>query len=285
MKDTIAEGPKRCFLFAAYYADNKIDDFDLYHLQKLAELGDVFYFVDAVEFPESELARVRPYVRSAEFEKHNEYDFGSWKRLISRIGLDELSRYDEIITVNNSSILVGDLGLYFAAFEQSGARFGAMLLLDEHYNGPVAHLSDYLVGNDVQDVSAMFPSSFWIFRRELFVQPFVQNLFETVRPEVGRLEVCYRYERGFSRSVFRHAVNYHVFIDKVFKNSSIYTMDAFELIDMGLPYIKKKLFSQMYYQVCFLEARIKRLIKNLPPDVASLLQKRFVEDRAAKGVQ
>ncbi|WP_196485943.1 rhamnan synthesis F family protein [Burkholderia territorii] len=285
MKDAAAERPNRCFLFAAYYPDDKVDDFDLYHLQKLAALGDVFYFVDAADFPEMELARVRPYVRFAGFEKHKEYDFGSWKRLISMVGLDELSCYDEIVIVNNSSILVGDLEPYFAAFEQSRARFGAMLLLDEHYNGPVVQLSDYLVNQDVQVASAMFPSSFWIFRREFFVRPFVQNFFETVKPEVDRLEVCYRYERGFSRSVFRHAVEYQVFIDKVFKHSSIYTMDAFELIDLGLPYIKKKLFSQFYYQIDFLDARIKRLIKNAPPAVASLLRAQFGKDRAARGAQ
>lgn len=285
MKDGIAERPNRCFLFAAYYPDNKVDDFDLYHLQKLAALGDVFYFVDAADFPKTELARVRPYVRFAGFEKHNEYDFGSWKRLISKIGYDALSRYDEVVIVNNSSILVGELEPCFAAFERSRAHFGAMLLLDEHYNGLVVKLSDYLINQDVLTESAMFPSSFWIFRRQCFVQPFVQHFFETVKREVDRLEVCYRYERGFSRAVFRHAVDYHVFIDKVFKHSSIYTMDAFKLVDLGLPYIKKKLFSQFYYEIDFLDARIKRLIKNSSPAVAALLKKQFGKDRPARGAQ
>ena len=268
---------KRCFLFAAHYTDNKIDEYDLYHLQKLAELGDVFYFIDAADFPENELDRVRQYVQFAGFEKHNEYDFGSWKRLISKVGLKELSSYREIVTVNNSSILVRDIAPCFTEFEKSNAYFGAMLLLDEHYNGPLVRLSDYLVNHNVLIESAMFPSSFWIFRQELFIQPFVQNLFRTVKPEVDRLAVCYRYERGFSRSIFRHAVEYHVFIDKMFRNSVVYTIDAFELVYIGLPYIKKKVFYQAYYNICFIEQRLIRLIKNSPTEVASLLKTKLLD--------
>ncbi len=276
---------RRCFLFAAYCQNNRVDDFDLYHLKKLAALGDVFFFVDASDFPESELARVRPYVQIAAFEAHREYDFGSWKRLISMIGFDKLSQYDEIVTVNNSLILVGDLESYLKAFELSRASFGAAMLLDENYDGPVVHLSDYIESHDVQISSAMFPSCFWIMKRELFFKPFVKNFFNSVKPEADRLEVCYRYERGFSRSILRHAVKYQVFIDRVFKYSSVYTSDAFKLVDLGLPYIKKKLFTQYYYPIDHLDARITRLTKNVSSEVASALKKQFAKVQSeTKGV-
>lgn len=270
----------RCFLFAAYYSNNRVDEYDIYHLKKLSELGDVFYFVDAADFPEKELDRVRQHVKFAGFEKHNEYDFGSWKRLISKVGLNELSSYREIVTVNNSSILVGDIAPCFTEFEKSNALFGALLLLDEHYIGPVACLSDYIANHNVLIESAMFPSSFWIFRQELFIQPFVQNFFSTVRTHVDRLAVCYLYERGFSRSIFRHAVEYHVFIDKVFNNSVIYTPDAFELVYAGYPYIKRKVFSQTYYKVDFLDSRLIKLIKNAPTEAALLLENHLVNCEA-----
>ena len=268
---------KRCFLFAAYYKNNTIDSFDVYHLKKLSELGDVFFFTDADDFPQSELDRIRPYVRMTGFEAHGEYDFGSWKRLISLIGLDRLSQYEEIITLNNSSILVGNLSVFLKSFEASPAKFGSILLLDEHYDGPIIHLQDYLVHHDVQTSSAMFPSAFWLFKRELFLQPFVQRFFDSIKPEANRLEVCYRYEREFSRSIFRHAIEYKVFIDTIFKYASIYTADAFRLIDMGLPYIKKKVFMQVYYSIDHLNTRVQRLIKNAPREIAPMLQQHFIQ--------
>jgi len=267
----------RCFLFAAYYSNNRVDGADLFHLKKLAELGDVFVFVNTNQFPVAEVERLRPYVKKVVFEAHEELDFGSWKRLVTTIGFDRLAQYDEIVTVNNSLILVGELGPVLQKFEHSKASFGALLLVDEHYTGPVIHLNDYLATHDVQLSSAMFPSTFWIFTREFFARPLVQNFFLSVKPESNRVEVCYRYERGFTRSIFRHGEKYWLFLDTVFKNSSIYTADAFKMIDLGLPYLKKKSLTQTYYQIDSFEARFARLIKNATPAVAAALQEQLHE--------
>ena len=70
---------KRLFLVAGYSAKNIVDAALVYLVQKLAACGDVILIMDS-DTPRVELNRVRPYVLHADAVRHDEYDFGSYKR-------------------------------------------------------------------------------------------------------------------------------------------------------------------------------------------------------------
>jgi lipopolysaccharide biosynthesis protein len=258
------ESYRRCILFAAYYNNSTVDDIDLSHLKELSQHGDVYYCVDSDNFSPTQIERVMAYTKHVIAKFHGEYDFGSWKLLIKEIGWEALETYDEVIFVNNSVILIGDLSGMLATAKNSSAKFFAPLLIDEHYQGPALLLEDYLHRNNIYYSSAMFSSFFWVVKKSLIEEPFFRNFILGVEIQKDRIDVCYKYERGFTRSLFRHNISFSVLIDRVFRMSSIYTDDAFHLISVGLPYLKRKVLTEDFYNISFFESRVEGLLKRLP---------------------
>jgi lipopolysaccharide biosynthesis protein len=271
--------PRRCFLFAGYSPDGTVDEADRFHIANLKRFGDVYVCLDGAIVKTDELA---PHVKHVMARPHGEYDFGSWKRLIRHIGWNALDAYDEVVFVNNSVILVGDLAPVLCAASRSSARFFAPVFLDEHYIGPAVHLRDYLARTNVYYQSAMFSSFLWVLKRELIREPFFHDFILGVKRQPHRIDVCYEYERGFTRSLLRHGVSYEVFIERVFKMSYIYTADAFALVDRGLPYLKRKIFSQGYYNIPFLEARVKGFLQRVRPEAADIVQRQLLASRKVR---
>lgn len=263
---------RRCFLFAAYSPNNKIDSVDLFHLESLKRFGDVYIYMDNDDFSSDQMERVAMNATHVLSGAHGEYDFGSWKRLILYIGWETLETYDEVIFINNSVMLVGDLTHLVSVATESNAQFFAPVFVDEHYNGPPLNFKDYFILKNVFYESAMFSSFYWVLKNQLIREPFFRDFILGIKQQPTRLDVCYEYERGFTRSLLRHGVSTAVLIDRVFKMSFIYTEDAFRLTQMGLPYLKRKVLSQDYYKIPFLQSRIRGLLQQVSPDVAEILK-------------
>ena len=264
---------RRCILFAGHMIGDNIDEVDLYHVEKLSEIGDVYCCYDNVNLPEDGRCRlVNLGVKLAIALRHGEYDFGSWKRLFRAVGWDEIARYDEVILVNNSVILVGNLLEFLEKFESSDSEFFASALLNEHYPGPTVLVKDYMARNNPHYNNSMFPSVFWAMKKSLVAQNFVRNLFENVRPEADRLDVCYKYERGFSRKILRRNIKTTLFVDVVYPHSFLYTEVGFGLVGRGFPYIKRKSLTAKYYGVRVMDARVEGLCKRIPARAAEILR-------------
>jgi len=97
---------KRLFLFAAFdpknIDDGRIYDTTILYLSELAELGDIVYFQDN-DVGSSELKKIAPLVLYAEAKRHNEYDFGSYKRSFTWVRNNQLlDNYDYLYLVNDS---------------------------------------------------------------------------------------------------------------------------------------------------------------------------------------
>ena len=72
---------KRLFIFASYDKDSIIDNTLLHYLRALSELGDIVFTMDN-DTQESEMKKLSdiPHILHATAVRHNEYDFGSYKR-------------------------------------------------------------------------------------------------------------------------------------------------------------------------------------------------------------
>ena len=92
---------KRAAVFAHYDIDNIIDDYVIYYLKELKEIADELVFVSCNELSENEKSKLDGIADFVIAEKHDEYDFGSYKRgfvyLTSR-----LNDFDELIFANDS---------------------------------------------------------------------------------------------------------------------------------------------------------------------------------------
>lgn len=75
----LADG-KNCAVFAAYSADGTVSDYVIDYLRALKEIAPNIVYVTDNPIPESEIAKLRPYVNHLIARRHGEYDWGSYKR-------------------------------------------------------------------------------------------------------------------------------------------------------------------------------------------------------------
>ena len=271
MTAVAVDRPKVAFLFAAHNPVGRIDEADFIHLELLSGLGDVYYMSSGSGLHWKDINRLSSTVRMVRAETHSELDFGSWKRLIRAIGYTVLEVYDEIYFVNNSLVPVAHPQVFLDKFRGSNAEFFAPMVFDEHYRGQDSHAEDFLSRPEALTDNVMFPSFFWGFKKRLFQQSFVREFFESVKLEKNRLDVCYRYERGFSRIIIKRSIVTCLFYEFVHKNVPVYTETAFHLARLGFPYVKRKLFSGDFYHIDYFRQRVDGLIEFVDPSLRGML--------------
>lgn len=263
---------RRCILLAGYSSQSTIDEADTFHVKKLSEIGEVYCCFDNDDDNGHLTSQLETAgAKKSLFIKHGEFDFGSWKRLIDHLGWPALEQYDEVIFVNNSMLLLGELLPFLCEFEEGPAVFFAPALIDEHYTGPSLHFSDYLERVNPFHNNTMFLSSFWAMKAELVKSPFVRDFFHSVTQLESRLDVSYKYEMGFTRSLLRRKISFHLFVDLVYPNSFVYTTTAFGLVSKGFPYLKRKALTAQYYPIDMIYARVEGLKRRISQEYATHL--------------
>ncbi|MFQ6760505.1 MAG: rhamnan synthesis F family protein, partial [Alphaproteobacteria bacterium] len=93
---------KRLFLFAGYDKDGIIDDTLVHYLTELSKLGDIVLVMDCDVADTTKLSGIKNILHT-ELARHNEYDFGSYKRgYIWAHDNKILEKYDWVYLVNDS---------------------------------------------------------------------------------------------------------------------------------------------------------------------------------------
>lgn len=138
---------RRICLFAGYDPNDKIQDYVVYMIQKLAQISDVYYMGNG-NFPPEELFKIAPYSKMFYTSRHRQRDYGSWQRLITQIGWKQLLSYDQLILCNDSVYgPLTDLSDIFAEMKGRGYDFWS-ITADYSYN---YHLHSYFMvfNNDI----------------------------------------------------------------------------------------------------------------------------------------
>jgi lipopolysaccharide biosynthesis protein len=88
-------------IFAHYDKQDRVDDYVLYTLQKLKELGaDIIFVSTATTLGDECIAKISPYCAQIMVRENRGYDFGSWKLGIECA--DNLPAYQRLILANDS---------------------------------------------------------------------------------------------------------------------------------------------------------------------------------------
>ncbi|MHA1226671.1 MAG: rhamnan synthesis F family protein [Candidatus Hodarchaeales archaeon] len=255
---------QRICLFAGYDPEGIIDDYVVYYLKELSQFADIYYLADC-DMDKKELEKISNFTISASAYRHNKYDFGSWAELITKIGWDEIGKYDELILANDSQFLVRDISFFLNHMENQKFDFWAGLAVDEFYLSGKIKFDEYLSSNNILENSFTFVSSFIVFSKNLFSERYIENYFNNIKKLKDRLNVSIKYEIGLSKILIRHKVNYGVFITDIYTQASIYKDSAFHFLTLGYPFIKKKVFINQYYPIIAPLERFK-FIKYHCPD-------------------
>ncbi|MGH3588521.1 MAG: rhamnan synthesis F family protein, partial [Pseudonocardia sp.] len=109
---------RRVCLFAGYDPQGIVDDYVVDYVRELARHADVYYMADG-DMPPAELDKLADHTRGAWAQRHGEYDFGSYSRLIERVGWSVIAEYDELLLVNDSGYLLRPLDEVFARMDDA----------------------------------------------------------------------------------------------------------------------------------------------------------------------
>ena len=207
---------KNCAVFAAYSADGTVSDYVIDYLRALKEIAPNIVYVTDNPIPESEIAKLRPYVNHLIARRHGEYDWGSYKRgfawlkrqhaLPSRPAAASLSSSAPVPHTASasqppSSVQAGSTAPQATAPLLILANDSSLLVAPSLR--PVLQASQ-TAGADIFGITANADGIYHLQSYFLIIAPQVYNTSEfaaylnAVRPEKDGLTVAARYEVPFT---------------------------------------------------------------------------------------
>lgn len=94
---------KRIAVFASFSSNGRISDRVIYYLKGLKQICDAIIFVADSPIIPDEVDKIRDLVIFAQFKRHNEYDFGSYKYGVQFAQNNKLlNNIEELILCNDS---------------------------------------------------------------------------------------------------------------------------------------------------------------------------------------
>lgn len=213
--------PKRLFLIAGYDKDGIIDESLIHQVSSLSKLGDAILVMDS-DCDETQLDKVKPFVIFASGERHQEYDFGSYKRAyLYAKEHDLLKNYDYLYLVNDSVYgPLYDLQPYLEKMENSKKdAFG--LVYNPHKKHP--HIQSWFIG----------------MTQKVFLSNWFDDFLVSVKEQQNKSAICSLYEHGFTKKSKEN--NLSIYYIYSIKRHGIYNKVKY-LYKKKLPFIKKTAF-------------------------------------------
>jgi lipopolysaccharide biosynthesis protein len=178
-----SQSKKRMVWFAHFDPQHKIDNYVLFYIQKLFELGADIIFVSSSEnLSSSEVQKILPYCLKVVRRKNIGLDFGSWK--VAQITQEklqlELSLYDELILANDS---------VYGPFQQLSDLFNRMTKRD---------LDLWAMSSSLEQ-SYHLQSYFLVFHNRILKKQAFQKFWESYRFYHSKHRIIQNYEIGLSR--------------------------------------------------------------------------------------
>ena len=183
----LAERPRRYAVFAGYSADGSVAPYVLRYLSGLKAVTDgIVYITDSPLSPEAQ-KQVAPYVIHGEYQRHGEYDWGSYKRGYNWLKAKNLLRHaDELIFANDSAY--APLQTFRPMFNQMRSRSELDFWGNTQNQRFNPHLQSYFLvfrrpviisksfAAFLNGVKAQPDHSLYITEYEIKLPPFLKNL-------------------------------------------------------------------------------------------------------------
>lgn len=231
---------KRLFLFAGYDADGIIDDSLIHYVRALAKLGDVVLCMDS-NCNKPQVQKLKPFVLHAIAKRHEEYDFGSYKRayIWAHNHLD-LSKYDFLYMVNDSVYgPLFPLRPYLETMESCNTNaFG----LVKNIKASHPHIQSWFIG--------MQPN--------VFLSEWFNSFITGVTKQESKGAITHMYEHGFTKNITAHSGTWMCIYSA--HNRDIYNKIKY-YYRKKMPFIKKVAFVR--HNGC-LGPQIASVLKRIP---------------------
>jgi CDP-glycerol glycerophosphotransferase (TagB/SpsB family) len=275
---------RRICLFAGYDVDGLVDDYVVDYLRELSRYADIHYLADC-EMQPGELDKITAYTKSADAERHGEYDFGSYSRLARQVGWETIGQYDELILANDSCYLLRDLQQVFAKMDDKACDWWGMQatkgLASTRGNPrnrflqpiPMTAVRASLLGTFENDYRYDFHvgSYFVVYRKPVIGDKQFRRLLDSVGDEDSKRNIILKYEVGLTRYLIASGFAFDTLIEHLYPFHPIYSNWYFQLLDEGFPFLKRYLLSNNHYRIPGLSAWKEKVLRKLPQaDVATI---------------
>lgn len=195
---------KRLCVFAHWDRDNIIDDYVIYYLKALKQIVSTLVFVSDCDLPLKELEKLDGIADYKLAQKHNEYDFGSYKRGFlfakeNKIDFEELifandSCYGPFIPLENIFTKMSKKQCDFWGMTQN--RYG----ITENFSRPkiTPHIQSYFI----------------VFKSNVFNSSVFLDFINNVKHEDEKNNVIKKYEIGLSQLLYSNGFKSASYITK-----------------------------------------------------------------------
>lgn len=216
---------KRLFLFAGYDKDAIIDDTLVHYLNELSRLGDIVLVMDCEVKDTSKLKGIKNILR-IEAARHNEYDFGSYKRgYMWAYGNKILEKYDWVYLVNDSVYgPLFDLSSALKDLESRGVDMTGMC--SSEINRFPVHIQSWFVG----------------LSKRIITAPFFKEFISNVNHQEDKALIVLKYEVRMTRIILEHGYKMATIFND--KDAVIYKTPN-TVLNAGVPFVKKATMTQI----------------------------------------
>lgn len=260
-------------IFAAYSKKGSIPNYVVYTLKELSKVvDDIIYISDNYIKDSKEIEKIKSYVSYAEFDRHNSYDYGSWKRGI------EYLRNKGIYNQINRLYLIND------------SQYGPINGFEDVFNKMNSKDYDFWGLTDSDDSRYHLVSFFQCFTNKVFTDDIFINHINKIKPNMEYLDIVFNIERKFTavlRKKYKcgcYSKDFCKNTREVFAGNSFAMLWQTSMLENGFPYIKvKSLDGTWKNEKASYEDTSKALkyIKKLNPELYSLI----IEDLQNRGVE
>lgn len=102
LQNNTAPRPKRLLLYAHYDRDGQVDPHVVYQIKALHDFGISIIFISNSPVSEEDKGVLSPFITNMRLRPDEGYDWTAWKEALLALGIEGLSKYDELILMNDS---------------------------------------------------------------------------------------------------------------------------------------------------------------------------------------
>ncbi|RMR07385.1 rhamnan synthesis F family protein [Pseudomonas syringae group genomosp. 3] len=193
-KANLSSKTKRLCLFACYMGDGAIPDETIFLLENVRSVCDGIILIGDCGIQPDEFEKIKHLVCYANFVRHCEYDFGSYKRAFAYA--DEnglLENADEILICNDSVVgPCGDINDFFKSRDEDGnPDFYGTTINNFGFRDTESH------GNSM--FSPHIQSYFLTITKNIFNTEFWKDFIYSVASQKHKTDIIIKYEMGMSK--------------------------------------------------------------------------------------
>lgn len=183
----------RVAIFAHYDKNNIIDDYVIFYLKELQKISKDVIFVSCCDLPKDELDKLDCY---KVVQKHDEYDFGSYKRGFEFAKKKNLLKEcDELIFANDSC---------YGPFKPLEKIFNQMSVNDCDFWGLTKNRIGFkkIKNSKVKDIYCPhIQSYFFVLRPQTFNSETFKEFINSIEYQENKNDIILKYEIGLTKTL------------------------------------------------------------------------------------